>query len=207
MARCLIGSIVLSLLCGSVVAVQAAETAPAQAIAQPQSALERSAQAFVQGFYSWYVEKVDKANHWLVYDALENKRWPMSDTIVAALKADGEAQDKSPDEIVGIDFDPFLDAQDTCFPYKAGKVTRAGNKYQVEVFDSNCSGPHPELPQVVAELEQHDGSWVFVNFIYPKVNDDLLSTLKGLKEEREKEAKQPKPSQDGGGARQGASSS
>lgn len=189
----LLRSIGLSILCMTAIASQAAGPAAGQTATQPKATESQSAHDFVQGFYDWYGFGVDKNDHSMVDAALASKRWPMSDAIVAALKADEAAQEEVPDEIVGIDFDPFTASQDDCSPYKAGQVTKTGNQYQVEIFDNNdlCKDPHPELPYIVTVLEKHGGSWVFVNFLYPREKDDLLSTLKGLKEEREKEAKQP----------------
>lgn len=67
--------------------------------------------------------------------------------------------------------------------------TASGNQYRVEVFDSNCSDPHPEIPTVIAVVEKNGASWQFVNFIYPgelgQADSDPLSTLKALAEERQ----------------------
>ena len=172
----------LGLLC-TASGAQAAEPIPTQ------DTQAQSAKVFVQGFYDWYTGEMQKNEEGPVPDPLKSKRWPFSTAIVAALRADEEAQAKSPDDVVGIDFDPYLNAQDTCFPYKTGKVTANGNQYRVEVFDSNCSDPHPEIPTVIAVVEKSGASWRFVNFIYPgepgQADSDLLSTLKALKEERE----------------------
>ncbi|HEY1774239.1 MAG TPA: hypothetical protein VGH91_13710 [Gammaproteobacteria bacterium] len=170
----------------------AASAARAAAPAPVQDAQARSAQAFVQGFYDWYAWEAQKQDEGPIGAALKSKRWPSSAAIVSALKADEEAQAKSPDEVVGIDFDPYLNAQDSCFPYKAGKVTASGGQYRVEVFDSNCSDPHPEQPTVIAVLEKDGASWRFTNFIYPgepgQADSDLLATLKQLQQERSKPA-------------------
>lgn len=148
-----------------------------------------SAEEFVQGFYDWYTGELQNEDNQAPDDALKSKRWPMSAAIVTALKADEDAQAKSPDDVVGIDFDPYLNAQDTCFPYKTGKVTEAGGFYRVPVFDSNCDDPHPERPTVIAVVQKHGASWEFVNFVYPgyagDADSDLLSVLKALKESRE----------------------
>lgn len=164
--------------------------------AAPVSAIQdrvQSAQAFVQSFYDWYVERAKNSSPTLMEDALASKRWPMSDAIVTALREDMAAQAKSPDDIVGIDFDPFLNAQDECWPYKTRKTTEVSGKTRVEVF-GHCEKTHPEVPDVVAELQQRDGKWVFVNFIYPgdpgQEDSDLLSALKSYKEEREHPAKE-----------------
>lgn len=168
----------------------AAPATEAAAPASGQDAQAQSAKAFVQGFYDWYMGEMQKeSNDDLIADALKSKRWPFSAAIVTALRADEEAQSKSPEDVVGIDFDPYLNAQDTCFPYKTGKVTASGSQYRVELFDSNCSDPHPEIPTVIAVVEKNGASWQFVNFIYPgesgQADSDLLKTLKALQEERD----------------------
>jgi hypothetical protein len=53
---------------------------------------------------------------------------------VKGLKEDLAASKKSPGEIVGLDFDPFLNAQDIAERYLVGKITPKGDHYWVEVF-------------------------------------------------------------------------
>ncbi|HEX7965715.1 MAG TPA: hypothetical protein VF651_08365 [Gammaproteobacteria bacterium] len=191
--------IALSLLCIGVSAAQAAEPKSPQATAQAQNAELQSAHDFVQGFYDWYVQQAEQEKDgWpSMTAALKNERWPFSDEIKKALQADTEAQAKVEGYIVGIDFDPFLNAQDTCFPYKAGKAIHAGNRYQVEVF-SNCAGSHPERATVIPVVDKRNGTWLFVNFIYPDdTTTDLLSTLQALKKDREEHPKPPSEDQGG----------
>jgi hypothetical protein len=165
-------------------------TAQAAGPATGQATEAQSAKTFVQSFYDWYTGEMQKNKEGPIEDPLKNTRWPFSPTIVTALRADEAAQAKSPGDVVGIDFDPFLNAQDTCFPYKAGKVSASGNQYRVEMFDSSCSESHPELPTVIAVVEKSGAAWRFVNFIYPgepgQADSELLSTLKQLAKEREK---------------------
>lgn len=167
----------------------AASTAQAAGPAPAQDTQAQSAKAFVQSFYDWYTGEMQKNEEGPVADPLNSKRWPFSAAIVAALRADQEAQAKTPDDVVGIDFDPYLNAQDTCFPYKAGKVAASGGQYRVELFDSNCSSSHPEIPTVIAVVEKDGASWRFVDFVYPgepgQADSDLLSVLKQLAIERE----------------------
>ena len=164
-------------------------SAPAAGTAPTQDTQGQSAKAFVQGFYDWYTAAIQKDDNSAMDGALKSKRWPFSLKLVAALKADEAAQAKSADEVVGLDFDPYLNAQDTCFPYKTGKAGMSGNQYRVEVFDSHCDNSHPEIPTVIAVIEKDGDSWRFVNFIYPgepgQVDSDLLTVLKTLKQERE----------------------
>ena len=143
-----------------------------------------SAKKFVQDFYTWYLQE-EKTDRNISLDAFAIKTKPLwfSQEIIEGLDEDEAAAAKSPDEIVGLDFDPFLNAQDVCEPYRPGKVTAAGSTYQVEIFGT-CPEPHSKQPDVIAVVEKRNGAWVFVDFIYPS-NGDLFSVLQELKKERE----------------------
>jgi hypothetical protein len=109
------------------------------------------------------------------------------------MKQDADAQAKNPGEIVGIDFDPFLNGQDFAQKYVVGKVTHKGDRYRVEVFGI-WNGKKDEIPSVVPELMYSNGQWRFMNFYYhrdPKKpsEDDLLSVLRALREERKRAKK------------------
>jgi len=162
--------------------------APACMSAAPQASDTQSAQAFVQSFYDWYLKAVKgEANESAEEVALKTKTAIFSKPLVAGLKEDLAAAAKTPDEVVGLDFDPFLNAQDVCDPYKTGKVSQDGDSYKVEVMDS-CPDK-PAQPAVIAVVQKTAGLWMFVNFLYPG-NGDLLQVLKDLKKERENPSKQ-----------------
>ena len=106
------------------------------------------------------------------------------------IEADEAASAASPGEVVGLDFDPFLNAQDIPDRCIVGKVTPKGDSYSVEVFEV-FSGKKEAKPAVVPELVFKDGQWIFTNFVYPRDNgksDNLLSVLKDLAAERTKYA-------------------
>lgn len=109
----------------------------------------------------------------------------MTSELARALKEDFEAQSREKDEIVGIDYDPFLNSQDPCERYEVGKATRQGANYRVEVY-AVCGGKKHDKPDVIAELAPKGGSWVFANFHYPGENTDLLRVLKELRQQRRK---------------------
>ncbi len=166
---------------------------------QPQqrkggSDIRASLRAFVQDFYNWYVPKALGDNPFPASEfVLKYRKSALSPELFRALKEDSEAQAKSSD-IVGLDWDPFLDSQDPCERYVAGGSTQKGNEYSVKVYAA-CSGKEGDQPVVIAELVQDGGQWRFINFLYPDQMEhfpesaDLLSNLKMLKDEREKPPK------------------
>src|SRR5512146_990329 len=66
------------------------------------------ARAFVQEFYDWYVTILERrdAPAWQITHRERGRSF--SPLLAKALDEDEAAAAKSPDEIVGLDFDPFL---------------------------------------------------------------------------------------------------
>jgi hypothetical protein len=156
---------------------------------------QRSCRTFVQEFYDWYVPKASAdrppgdttKNSWEV--ALKNRRSAFTPELYRALREDADAQDKVEEYSVGIDFDPFLYTQNPEDHYVIEHVTVSGQKCRVEVHGVK-SGTSNEVPTPVAELTLSNGQWRFANFRYGKNelsdDEDLLSTLKSLKRDRQK---------------------
>jgi hypothetical protein len=153
--------------------------------------------AFVQQFYNWYVAKENalmkrNSRESALEVALREKRSSFSPELVKGLKEDLAASKKSPGEIVGLDFDPFLNAQDIAERYLVGNITPKEDHYWVEVFGV-WNGQKNSNPDVVPELAFENGQWIFTNFHYGKtdipVNENLVSVLQELKKDRQKEAK------------------
>lgn len=149
---------------------------------------------FVQQFYDGYTakEKALMKNpgvESLLETTLKEKKSSFAPNLIQALTEDLEASKKVPDEIVGLDFDPFLNAQDVGERYLVGKVTPKGDRYWVEVFGI-WGGKKNTKPDVLPELAFKDGQWIFTNFHYGKantpVNENLLSVLQQLKKDRQK---------------------
>lgn len=140
-----------------------------------------SAKIFVQDFYNMYAQTVFGSEISVAEFANKKKPNLFSNAIKDGLQADEAAQAKYPDYIMGLEFDPFLNAQDTCEPYKTGKVTVVGKIYRVEVY-GNGSCEHREEPDVIAAIEKQKDSWIFVDFIYPG-RGDLFSALEAAKKE------------------------
>jgi len=142
---------------------------------------------FVQGFYDWYVPKAlssRSAPAWST--AVKEKGRCFSPELGRKLREDSEAQAKDEGEIVGLDFDPFLNSQDPGRRYSVGKVVPQGGSYLVEVHRVLSGKPEEKLT-ATAEVTSKSGKWYFVNFIYPD-GHNLLGVLKALKDDRAKPA-------------------
>jgi hypothetical protein len=143
---------------------------------------------YVQSFYDWYVSKNQgNPNDDTIIAVFKNKKFAFSKELESKLKEDHDVAGLFPGEIVGLDYDPFLNAQDVATKYTVGQINSAATKYRADVF-SVFDGKKSSKPVVVPELILQNGKWVFVNFIYPdasrKENQDLITTLNQLKKDR-----------------------
>jgi len=148
------------------------------------AALAASGREFVQKFYDAYVPQALAENSVPASQfAIDHLSDSFAPELLAALKDDAAAEAKSSDEIVGLDFDPFLNSQDPAERYEVGSVTQQGARYLVEVYPV-MSGKRSADPIVVVELAYENGHWLFMNFRYPG-DDDLRTVLRLLKASRE----------------------
>ncbi|MGH9864892.1 MAG: hypothetical protein ACRD4H_05690 [Candidatus Acidiferrales bacterium] len=151
--------------------------------------IKELARDFVQRFYDWYVPRALKENAGPSSDlALKYRSYVFSPELFRALKKDSNSSKKADGEVVGLDFDPFLNSQDPGDRYEVGKVTHEGDSYRVEVYGV-WSGKKSETPDVVPDLVLKNGRWLFINFYYPNLQRDLVSILKALAEDRRRPAK------------------
>jgi hypothetical protein len=156
--------------------------ARAQKSAQGQ---EDSCRRFAQEFYDWYAPITQKEMVTPAWDtALQVKRDAFSPQLFRALKADSEAQARAKGELVGLDFDPFVNSQDPADHYAARQIAVKTNSCSVEVWRASPSDTAEKStkPAVVAKLAMSKGHWVFVNFQYPET--DLLTLLRRPDENR-----------------------
>jgi len=145
----------------------------------------KAVQDFVQDFYNWYVPAAAKPGSNRPAElALRDRPAAFDPALARQLKEDSEAQAKVHDDIVGLDFDPFLSAQDPCQRYEVTKVQSKGESYLVDVLGVGGCEKH-DAADVIAEVASQNGAWVFVNFHYPGPDStDLLTVLKKLRDER-----------------------
>ena len=146
--------------------------AQAESNATQQSA---KAEFFVKSFYDWYLQEGKDRS---VDDILKYKKHLLSHYLYKLLKAERDAQAKSPGEIVGLDFDPFLAGQDVAQKYEFGKsVTKNGSEW-IGIYGI-WNGKKSKKPDLTAEI-QCNSSCIFVNFHYDS-NSNLISLLKNFK--------------------------
>ena len=108
--------------------------------------------------------------------ALKLKKEAFAPELFNALKADADAQALS-NEIVGIDFDPFLNTQDPQRRYEVRAITRMGIHCRTEVY--GIGDEQKAYPDVAPDLVLYPDGWRFVNFYYPGRNStDLMKILR-----------------------------
>ena len=141
--------------------------------------IDASCRQVVRSFYDWYVPRSNILRGDPELDALKNKKSVFSPQLFRALDANRQAQARSA-RIVGLDFDPFLNAQFTSTHYDLGSLHHTNTRCFVPVYFTS-PGQHSDNSSVVTELALQNGHWVFVNFHYGTAkSDDLLSILRSF---------------------------
>lgn len=142
---------------------------------------ETSCRKVVQEFYGWYAPLAVKDNGatpaWMI--AVRKKPSLFSKTLADALRKDSAAQERS-QEIVGLDFDPFLNSQDPDTDYAAQYAEVKDGKCRVHVGRSQAQAK----PHVIAELRGSPGKWVFADFYYPDAGKAGGLALLGILKEQ-----------------------
>ncbi len=147
------------------------------------SAEQRAAMTFAEQLLERYLGDVDQTVErpagWSPLQEIERDLTPQ---LATALKADREASANSDEEVVGLDFDPFVNAQDICGPYQArGAVLFDGNM-DVVIYNG-CGWGHPFVPDVVYVLQRRDDRWLLADIRYPG-GPTLLQMLEYNAEQR-----------------------
>ena len=163
------------------------------AVARPvrvETEEEKSCRVFVQGFYDWYFDRLNRQNKGQsdgssADDVVRLKPELLTARLRQMLKEDRDAASKNADEIVGLDFDPYINAQDWEGKYSVESAAVSGSTCRASVWGADA-GKKREM--VDPELESNKGKWVFVNFHYPGSpdarNENLIAMLAGLREDR-----------------------
>jgi hypothetical protein len=149
--------------------------------------LQGTPKRFVQAFYDWYVPIANRRSRVAPVEiALKEQGSMFSPQLAEALSADRLAQKQTPGELVSLDYDPILNSQDPDDKYSVGETRQKGQTYWVSVYGAGTQAQgKPKSPDVIAEVEQRDGQWVFVNFHSPS-GGALLDNLKTLAKRRKR---------------------
>jgi hypothetical protein len=153
----------------------------------PQNPSEFSAQAFVQGFYDWYLGKIraasKKGSGYTFIDAVRQRPDWFSPELRRLLEEDVAAASKCKDDVVGLDWDPFLETQETPGVYTVGRVDRTTQGYRVSVDLKDAKTRGARNPAAQADVAFVGGRWQFVDFVEeptdPKARQGLVAILKG----------------------------
>ena len=149
---------------------------------------EDSPRKFVEDFYKWYVPMAARPHSEDASNiALKKKSSAFSAELLKALKEDALAASKSPGEIVGLDWDPFLNSQSQIDRCVIGNITAKNGAFRVDIYDV-LAGKKDKKPAIIAEVKQENGHWIFVNFWNPD-GGNLLSELRELSKSRKKTPK------------------
>lgn len=139
----------------------------------------------MQRFYNAFIGKGPKT-----------PRAVLSPELLWLLKDDEDNKMDKDGLIQGLDYDPIANGQDTCDRYIAGKVTRKGNRYLVEI---TCiwGGKKREDNLMSHEVKFNRGRWMIMNIHYSDYENgklthssDLLSILRKSRADRLKNSKQ-----------------
>jgi hypothetical protein len=160
--------------------------AGADSVQARDEGLEDSGLRFVQSFYDWYTSLAasDEKTVSPLETALDARADSFDTTLLEALRRNLAAQKSSPEEVVGLDFDPFLNSQDSAEQYNVGEISNKNDRYFVTVYATG-SAEKLKTPAVTAELQRKGDNWIFVDFHYGE-ESDLMSELKQLEDGRKK---------------------
>lgn len=136
----------------------AAQLAGGSADVLATDSVAQAGAAFTQGFYDWYAHHQDRLE-----TAVADRPEVFEPALLAALRADLAASARSPGEVTGLDWDPFLGGQDRCDPYRVDIVTRRADTLFVAVRGWCSSAGSRSEPDAIPELLQRRGRWMFVD--------------------------------------------
>ena len=131
---------------------------------------EQSCKVFVQKFYDWYwnqfADEADKPSfdmHRLhsYHEVVRIDPPVLSQELIRLIKRDEKLSEEA-QGIANLDFDPFLNSQDSEGKYLVSSVRAVNGQCEVRI----------EQGHLVAELKKSGSAWVFTNFHYSFYSDD-----------------------------------
>ena len=154
----------------------------------------KSCTEFVQGFYDWYFDRLNTERTRQLAspddEVLTLKPQLFTSELRKMLHDDAIAASKNPGEIVGLDFDPFINAQDWEGKYWVDKVYIIDETCHANVWGLDAG---KKVDIVDPSLIRINNNWIFVDFFYPEYypantgrkDASLMGILTDLRVERE----------------------
>jgi predicted enzyme related to lactoylglutathione lyase len=144
---------------------------------------QRDAMLYVDGFLKRYLGQFDASvEHPKGWNPLTALRGDLSPALMRALQEDRDASAANDEEIVGLDFDPFINAQDVCEGMEARAAVQRDTTMDVAVYDT-CDWGHPLVPDVIYVLQRSGPRWIVVDIRYAG-GQSLLEVLAYYAEQR-----------------------
>ena len=154
-------------------------TVLAAACARTTTLTGDDAERAVAEFYAWYVPLAHDSSDGGMH-AVRDRPVLFLPSLVTALREDSVANAQSKGDVVGLDGDPFLNAQDPCDKYAPVNTASRSGVFLVAVRGSGGCAAHTTA-DVTVEVTPIQGRPVFTNFIYSSATrDNLVSTLADL---------------------------
>jgi Protein of unknown function (DUF3828) len=160
--------------------------------ARVDTAQEKSCREFVQEFYDWYFDRSNTEKTRQIaspsnYEVLTLKPHLFTSELRKMLHDDAVAASKNPGEIVRLDFDPFINAQDWEGKYWVKSVNVKDDTCHASVWGLDAG---KKVDIVGPELRMISNMLIFVDFFYLESMGRAGASLKGiltdLRNERER---------------------
>jgi len=154
-----------------------------QLLEAPMTGVQRDAMRYVEGFLERYLGQFDEAvEHPEGWNPLTALRDDLSPALMRALQVDREASAANDEEMVGLDFDPFINAQDVCERMESRAAAQQDTSMYVAVYDG-CDWGLPLVPDVIYVLQRRGNRWIIADIRYAG-GQSLLEVLAYYAEQR-----------------------
>ncbi len=149
-----------------------------------RDSVAQDAAAFVQAFYEWYAE-----HHNRFEDAVRLRSDVFTPELLRALRADLAASSRAKDDVVGLDWDPFMGGQEPCVPMRVDVVTRRADTLFVAMRGQCTDIPPRAAPDAVPGLVRGARGWAIADIRHGGDLGSLRQDLAELAAQRDSSAR------------------
>ncbi|MDR0787261.1 MAG: hypothetical protein LBG44_05290 [Gemmatimonadota bacterium] len=140
------------------------------------------AREFIEQFYNWYPEaSLPNGPKMVTWGTIaQDPDGVFSPELSRMLLNDIANKKANSGYVVGLEFDPLLNAQDICDNYVVRNIAVVEDAFRGDIW-ADCGqetfGDHPLL---TVEVIKHDQRYYFSNFYYPNRSVDLVTLLERI---------------------------